>query len=80
MRVYDQGAFYTVACSQDDVDSFNSKWPCSVIEKPMTFTFDKNGDLVGVSPDNIDGAEVLALSEYAQKYGEARLRKLKKRS
>lgn len=73
MRVFDNGSFFTVQVSRDEVERFNDRWPCSSIpDKPVTFEFDKGGDLVGLRPE-IDGPEVLALSEDAKKYGSRKL-------
>jgi hypothetical protein len=76
MRAYDLGCFVRVTCDQWDVAAFNAQWPCSSIpERSVGFTFDKrNGDLVDLSPDGIDGPEVVALSEAAQNYAAKRLK------
>jgi len=76
MRVFDNGAFFTVQCTTRDVETFASRWPCFGPHVPVTFEFDKrNGDLVGVcdNADKCDGAGILALSQDAQEYGRKRL-------
>ena len=74
MRVHDQGAFIRVTASAQDVGMFNSRWPCSSIpEGRVAFTFDRrNGDLVDISPSEIDGPEVAALSQDCQEYARAK--------
>lgn len=80
MRVYDNGAFYTVAVYAGEVRRFNDSWPGSRLpNRAITFEFDKsNGDLVDILPhdiaDEVDGPEAVALSQDAQKYGRERLR------
>jgi hypothetical protein len=57
-----------VFVSRQDVENFNSKWPCSPIpEKACFFDFQK-GDLVDMSDHlrECDGAALLALSQDAQ--------------
>ena len=74
MRVQDQGAFVRVMASAQDVEAFNFRWPCSSIpEGRVAFTFDRrNGDLVDLSPSEIDGPEVVALSQDCQEYARAK--------
>ena len=77
MRCFDQGAFYRVTVSQDEVHSFASRWPCFGPRVAFSFTFDKaNGDLVDIHGDteDHDGRGVAALSEDCQKYGETRIK------
>lgn len=76
MKAFDNGSFYSCQCSTNDVRMFNSTWPCSVIpNRPMWFQWDKrNGDLVDMKPSDVDGPEVLALCEDAQKYAKKRLK------
>ena len=75
MRAYDQGVFILVTCDQWDVDAFNRTWPCSSLNGPVSFTFDRrNGDLVDLRPSHIDGPEVVALSTDAQNYAAKRLK------
>ena len=74
MRVYDLGSFFRVAVSEREVDEFNRRWPCSTLEGPQTFEFDKkNGDLVDRTGKG-DGGEAVALADDAQKYGQKRLK------
>lgn len=74
MSIVDNGCFYTVRVSANDVAAFNEQWPCSPIpEKRISFQFDKrNGDLVDIWPHSsgFDGDALLALSHDAQAYGE----------
>jgi len=73
MRVYDQGSEYRVAMSEREVLNFNRQWPCSHLDKACSFTFDKrNGDLIDTTC-NVDGSEVVALSQDAQEYGATKL-------
>jgi hypothetical protein len=63
-----QGGFAVVVTSWG-VDNFRSGWPCSRLpDSPVRFEFGSNGDLVGLWPDNIDGEDVLALSQDAQRF------------
>ena len=80
MKAYDNGCFYSVQCSADDVDNFKALWPCNGMPtKPIWFQFDKsNGDLVDMKPSNweehgADGGAMLALAQDAQTYGKAKL-------
>ena len=79
MKAFDQGAFYRVTVSPQEMSNFASRWPCSGMRNPkrgMAFTFDKkNGDLVDISGENeeYDGSAVAALSENAQTYGKKTL-------
>lgn len=78
MRFYDNGCFYTVQCTSDDVAGFAAKWPCFGPRNPIAFQFDKrNGDLVDVLGDtaNNDESGIRALSEDAQAYGKSRMLK-----
>ena len=73
MKTIDNGAFYTVTVSGQEVADFNSRWPCSPIpENRISFEFDKrNDDLVDITPDSsaFDGDALLALSQDAQEAG-----------
>ena len=80
MRYYDNGCFYSVSVSRDEVEAFKASWPCSHLpNKSVWFQFDKrNGDLVDMRPSNLeergaDGSAVLALSQDAQAYGKRKL-------
>lgn len=57
----------TVYVSAREVDDFNSRWPCSTLEGPQSFTFDKSGDLVDRSGKG-DGDEAVALSDDCKGY------------
>lgn len=73
MRVRDQGAVYSVLVSEADVYAFNRRWPCSTLEGPQRFEFEKrSGDLVDRDGKG-DGGEAVALAEDAQRYGERKL-------
>ena len=62
---------FSVIVTSWGVSSFNNSWPGSQFsgDNPIRFDYESNGDLAGVST-SIDGAEVLALSEDAQAFGE----------
>lgn len=78
MKTFNNGCFYSVTCSRDDIRDFVSSWPCCGIpdERPITFQFEKsNGDLVDIEGTDYDGADLVALSEDAQRYGEKRMQK-----
>lgn len=79
MRTYDNGCFFTVAVSEQEVTAFNHTWPCSSLpERPVAFRFDKrNGDLVDILTtrnEEFDGSEAVALSTDAMKYGARKLK------
>lgn len=77
MRTFDNGCFYTVLCSERDVQDFARQWPCFGNVKSLWFQFDKrNGDLVDTNQieGEQDGSGVLALSHDAQAYGRKKLR------
>lgn len=80
MRVKDNGCFFSVSVSEREVSEFKAKWPCSGLpERSIWFQFQKsNGDLVDLSPSDIDGEALLALSQDAQAYGEKRLNLINK--
>jgi hypothetical protein len=75
MRCYDQGSEYRVTVSAGEVWEWSRRWPCSGLDGPCSFTFDKrNGDLVDVAhPGSEDGPALVALSQDAQAYGCERL-------
>lgn len=79
MQCFDNGCFYTVTVTRNEVDQFARRWPGSGLSaKPVTFQFDKrNGDLVDtndqVNHPHADGAALVALSHDAQAYGKQRL-------
>jgi hypothetical protein len=77
MKAYDNGAFFTVTCSERDVEGFARRWPCFGNVKPYWFQFDKrNGDLVDTNHQDGETNDhgILALCEDAKKYGIKRLR------
>lgn len=72
-RIFDGGAFVRVSMSARDVAAFKSQWPASGLpDRSITFEFDKrNGDLVDMTPSNVDGPAALAMSEDAWKHYES---------
>lgn len=73
MRAYSQGDCVRVVASADDVSGFNDSWPCSSLpDSRVSFTFANTGDLVDLSPDEIDGPEVCALADDCRAYAERR--------
>jgi len=76
MRVFDNGCFYTVTVSENEVSDFADRWPCFGECRAIWFQFDKrNSDLVDMGNDaGMDGAGVVALSHDAQAYGRKRLK------
>jgi len=74
MRAYGQGAFVRVVASTVDVQAFNDRWPCSTVpERRVSFTFDRrNGDLVDLEPQGINGTEVVSLARDCQGHARAR--------
>jgi hypothetical protein len=78
MRYFDNGCFYTVACSRADVEAFASRWPCFGPAKPMWFQFDRrNGDLVDYGGADLsnDARGVSALADDAKAYAVGRMRR-----
>lgn len=71
MKAIDNGCFYSVRVSRQGVSDFKDRWPCSTLpDRSVWFQFDKrNGDLVDMHPSDMDGSDVLALSQDAQAYG-----------
>jgi len=87
VRVYDNGAFFTVAITGDGVRNWARRWPAFGAKPASGFVFEfdkKNGDIIGSrtgkggSTESYDGPGLLALSQDAQAYGEARLLEKKK--
>lgn len=69
-----------VAVSEDDINRFIGRWPCSGLRglRGVTFVFEDNGDLVDIyyrngKSDRWDGPALVALSEDAQRYLERRV-------
>ena len=75
MRVYDQGAHVRVTIGEWGVHDFKQMWPGRHIpDTTVSFTFEKRtGDLVDLHPYEMDGPDVLALSQDAWNYASARL-------
>jgi len=77
MRTFDNGIFFTVLCSENDVAEFARRWPCFGNVRSYWFQFDKrNGDLVGTNHKDgeTDDGAIVALSQDAQAYGAQRLK------
>lgn len=78
MRYFDNGSLFTVQCSRADVEAFKRSYPCSGLPNvPIAFQFDKrNGDIVDIvyrrDSAGFDGPGLLALSQDAQAYGQAK--------
>lgn len=74
MRLYKQGAYVRVTVSYHEVRNFKLRWPCSTLpSRGVSFTLDaRNGDLVDMAPDSMDGADVAALSEDAKEFAVSR--------
>jgi hypothetical protein len=71
MKAYDNGCFFSCRVSAPEITEFNLAWPGSSLDDSASiwFQFDKrNGDLVDMKPDDMDGPEVLALSHDAQNF------------
>lgn len=67
MRVFNQGSFKRVLVYRAEVEAFRDRWPGSNLpDRAVSFTFASNGDLVDMEPSNMDGDDVLALSQDAQ--------------
>lgn len=64
------GSVTNVKISAREVEDFKAQWPCSGLpSRAITFQFDnRNGDLIDMWPNNLDGAACLALSQDAQKF------------
>ena len=66
---------YSVTLDADAVSAWTADWPGSHLEGPVTFTFDaKNGDLVDMEPNDMDGEDSTALSHDAGYIGAKRLK------
>lgn len=80
MKAHDNGSFFSVSISAQDVAAFKDNWPCSGLpEKRIWAQFDKrNGDLVDLAPSNLeergaDGSALLALLQDAQNFAAKKL-------
>ena len=75
MKTFDNGCFFTVSVSSNEVADFKTTWPCSGLPtKAIRFQFDKrNGDLVDLLPWDLDGDALAALADDAKAYGAKRL-------
>lgn len=85
MKLFDNGCFYSVQLSRDDVANFKAQWPYNGMPTaPLWVQFDKrNGDLVDMNPSDwvengANGSAMLALIGDAQTYAKAKLAKLAK--
>jgi hypothetical protein len=68
---------FSVVATKWAVAAFIASWPCSKLQtQPVRFEFDTGGNLVDISPEQVDGADLLALSHDAQEFGEKCKRKL----
>lgn len=77
MRAFDNGCFFTVLCSERDVQAFAAQWPCFGTVRSYWFQFDKrDGDLVDTNHEDgeTDDGGIVALSHDAQAYGMKRLK------
>lgn len=78
MKANDDGAFYSVHISANDVFEFMIRWPCSGLTgRHIWAQFDKkNGDLVDLhhSPHDEDGPALLAIINDGRAYAEKVLR------
>ena len=69
MRYIDNGAFFTVQVSAQDVREFSYHWPCFGNVRPMWFQYSNSGDLVDMSDSTgMDESGILALSRDAQRW------------
>lgn len=77
MRVSDQGAFFTVSYSRQDLEAFKRKWPAFHGSGAGSFTFEKsNGDLVDATGSAVKYGETDGWSAFAddcKKYGKGKL-------
>ncbi len=75
MRYIDNGCFFSVSVSRVEVEEFKDNWPCSTLpERALWFQFDKrNGDLVDMKPDTMEGEDVAALADDCKAWGMKRL-------
>ena len=72
MRAFDNGCFFTVLCTESDVQAFAAQWPCFGNVRSYWFQFDKrNGDLVDTNHEDgeTDGSGICALADDAKAYG-----------
>lgn len=77
MRTYDNGSGFTVSYSDDDAANFAAQWPCSTVEGSGSFSFERNGDLIGATgtAEDHDGSDWLAFSQDCQQYGEKKIQR-----
>lgn len=74
MKAIDNGCFFSVQISRQEVSDFADKWPCAHFpDRGLWAQFDKrNGDLIDVKPDfeelGADGSAVMALIQDGQNY------------
>ena len=77
MRAYDQGGYFRVTMSADEVSEWKGGWPASGLRSTgKSATFDKNGDLVDTNiGEDEDGEAALAILADMETYGRERLRR-----
>ena len=74
MKYTPNGASFSVAYTESDVEDFAAKWPCFGPCRALIFMFDRrSGDLVDIfgNTNGMDGHGVLCLSQDAQVWGNA---------
>ena len=61
--------YLLVKVTKQEVLDFKNTWPCSGLpDRAITFCFERNGDLVDIEPDYMDGEALTALSYDAQDF------------
>lgn len=78
MKAHDNGRYFSVTISSDEVHAFMDRWPCSGLTgNPILAQFDKsNGDLVDLrhNKKDCDGDAMMALVRDGQNYAARRLK------
>lgn len=71
MKYINNGSCFTVVCSEHDVETFATRWPCFGSRREIEFQFDRqSGDLIDLTNDlDMDASGVLALSQDAYTWG-----------
>lgn len=81
MLIERANGYTTCTVHPEEVAAFKRRWPCSDLpdDTAITFEYEPNGDLVGISPDSedFDGPALVALSQDA--YRTARMNHLRDR-
>lgn len=74
MRAHNRGSLVSIVASRRDCCRFNDRWPCSTLpEQAARFDFDRRtGDLVDLSPAEMDGPEVAALAQDCKTFARRR--------